>query len=572
MSLLTAEQSLQVALLHHGAGRMDQAEKLYRDVLSQQPDHAAALNSLGVLAIQTGRPDQAVRLLQRAVSIKPSAASYHCNLGEAHRHLGQIDEAIIEYRQAIRLQGDLAVAHGNLGIALGERNEIDTAIACYRKAISLQPTYADAYANLGSALTRKGQLDEAIAACHKAISLQPTGAPAYNNLGVVLAEKGDFESAIAAYRKAIELKSDYSDAHSNLGNAYAALGESDKAIRACQTAVKFAPHAVQAHWNLAVALLRAGQFKVGWEEYEWRWAAYKRRGSLRFSDPAWDGSPLNGRTILLHAEQGFGDAIQFARCVPLVAQLGGKVIFECPPELFELFKSLPGGAELIASGAQLPHYDLHCPLMSLPRALKTRLDSIPANVPYLAADSHRVEEWKSILGDSQNRLKIGLAWAGKPTHTNDRNRSADLSHFAPLTDCGAIFHSLQKVPLPARPRAGLDLIDHASQLTDFAETAALIANLDLVITVDTSVAHLAGALAKPTWVLLPHLADWRWLTHRTDSPWYPTTRLFRQKAPGDWSAVIHEVVEALRLLAMIGPRPMFQGARRARRPWDSNPV
>lgn len=544
MSSLTAEQSLQVALLHHGAGRMDQAERLYRDVLSQQPDHAAALNSLGVLAIQTGRADQAVRLLQHAVSIKPSAASYHCNLGEAHRHLGQIDEAIIEYRQAIRLQGDLAVAHSNLGIALCERNEVDAAIACYQKAISLQPTYADAYANLGSALTRKGRIDEAIAACRKAISLQPTGAPGYNNLGVALAEQGDFETAIAAYRKAIELKSDYSDAHSNLGNAYAALGESHKAVRACQAAVKFAPHAVQAHWNLAVALLRAGQFEAGWEEYEWRWAAYKRRGSLRFSNPTWDGSPLNGRTILLHAEQGFGDVIQFSRYVPLVAQLGGKVIFECPPELFELFKSLAGGAELIASGSPLPRYDLHCPLMSLPRALKTRLDSIPPNVPYLAADSKRVQAWKSIVRDSQNRMKIGLAWAGKPTHTNDRNRSMDLSQFATLSDCGAVFHSLQKVPLTAHP-IQFEVIDHANQLTDFAETAALIANMDLIISVDTSVAHLAGALAKPIWLLLPHLPDWRWLTNRTDSPWYPTMRLFRQRAPGDWSAVIQEVVTVL---------------------------
>jgi len=549
MSSLTAEQSLQVALLHHGAGRMDQAEKLYRDVLSQQPDHAAALNSLGVLAIQTGRPDQAVRLLERAVSIKPSAASYHCNLGEAHRHLGQIDEAIIAYRQAIRLQGDLAVAHSNLGIALCERNEVDAAIACYQKAISLQPTYADAYSNLGSALTRKGQLEEAIAACRKAISLQPTGAHGYNNLGVALAEQGDFESAITAYRKAIELKSDYSDAHSNLGNAYAGLGEGHKAVRACQSAVKFAPHAVQAHWNLAVALLRAGQFEAGWEEYEWRWVAYKRRGGLRFSDPIWDGSPLNGRTILLHAEQGFGDAIQFARYVPLVTQLGGKVIFESPPELFELFKSLHAAVELIASGSPLPGYDLHCPLMSLPRALKTRPDSIPATVPYLAADAQRVEAWKSILGESQNRFKIGLAWAGKPTHTNDRNRSMDLSQLAPLSDCGAVFHSLQKAPLTVRPN-GFEVIDHANQLTDFSDTAALIANLDLVITVDTSVAHLAGALAKPTWLLLPHLPDWRWLTNRTDSPWYPTMRLFRQQAPGDWSAVIQEMMETLRIASL----------------------
>lgn len=545
MSSLTAEQSLQVALLHHGAGRMDQAEKLYRDVLSRQPDHAAALNSLGVLAIQTGRPEQAVRLLQRAVSIKPSAASYHCNLGEAHRHLGQVDEAIIAYRQAIHLQGDLAVAHSNLGIALCERNEVDAAIDCYQKAISLQPNYADAYANLGSALTRKGRIDEAINASRKAISLQPNGAAGYNNLGVALAERGDFESAIAAYRKAIELKADYSDAHSNLGNAYAAMGEAHKAIRACQTAVKFAPHAVQAHWNLAVALLRAGQFEAGWEEYEWRWAAYKKRGNLRFSDPSWDGSPLNGRTILLHAEQGFGDAIQFARYVQLVARLGGKVIFECPLELFELFKSLDGGAELVASGAPLPHYDLHCPLMSIPKALTTRVDSIPGNVPYLAADPQRVEVWKSIVADPQPRLKIGLAWAGKPTHTNDRNRSIDLSRFAPLAGCGAIFHSLQKVPLTGRGPAGLEPVDHANQLSDFAETAALISNLDLVITVDTSIAHLAGALAKPTWLLLPHLPDWRWLTHRSDSPWYPTMRLFRQSAPGNWSAVLKEVAEAL---------------------------
>lgn len=532
-------------MLHHGAGRMDLAEKLYRDVLSQQPNHDVALNSLGVLAIQTGRADQAVRLLQRAISIKPSAASYHCNLGEAHRHLGRVDEAILAYREAIRLHADLALAHCNLGIALCDRNEVDAGIACYQKAISLQPTYAEAYANLGSALTRKGQFDEAIAACRKAVALQPAGAAGYNNLGVALAEKGDFESAIAAYCKAIELNADYSHAHSNLGNAYAAIGESHKAVRACQAAVKFAPHALQARGNLAVALLRAGQFEAGWEEYEWRWAVYRRRGIMRFPEPSWNGTPLSGRIILLHSEQGFGDAIQFARYVPIVAELGGKVIFECPAELFELFRSLAGVAQLIVRGSPLPHYDLHCPLMSLPRALKTRLESIPGNVPYLAANPHRIAVWKSTVTDSQNRLKVGLAWAGRPTHTSDRIRSIDLSQFAPLVGCGAIFHSLQKVPRTARPPAGLELVDHASRLTDFAETAALIANLDLIITVDTSVAHLAGALARPTWLLLPHLPDWRWFMKRNDSPWYPTMRLFRQRAPGDWSAVIQEVVEAL---------------------------
>jgi len=392
-------------------------------------------------------------------------------------------------------------------------------IAAYRQAITLRPDYADAYSNLGVALIDKGQLDEAIVACRQAITLRPDYANAYRNLGAALADKGQLDEAIAACRQAIKLR----------------------------------PNFARAHHNLALTLLMRGDFQPGWQENEWRWKCRDFPSPARnFSQPQWDGSAFEPRTLLLFPEQGIGDAFQFIRYLPLVVRRGGKIIIECQAEFQRLPRTMSEGCQIVAKGEPLPAFDLYCPLLSLPLVFGTTLENIPNIVPYLHADAQDAKRWQQRLDDYSPGLKVGkvgLVWAGNPAHKNDRNRSMKLTSLAPLGQVpGVRFFSLQKGAAAAQaktPPTGMELIDWTPELRDFADTAALIANLDLIISVDTAVVHLAGAMSKPVWTLLPFNPDWRWMLEREDSPWYPTMRLFRQSVRGDWDSVIKRVAEAL---------------------------
>jgi tetratricopeptide (TPR) repeat protein len=484
MAQLTTQDTFDLALQHHQAGRLQEAEQLYRQVLAQQPEHAIAMHHLGLIAHKVGRNDAAVNLMRQAIALDPNLPDAYNNLGAALQGTGQLDEAI----------------------------------AAYRQAIVLQPIHAEAHSNLGSALKRKGQLDEAIAVYRRAIALNPNFPEAHNNLGNALRDKGQLDEAITAFRQAIALRPDYADAH-------------------C---------------SLAVALLARKDFQEGWEEYEWRWkgnARILRPPPQKFIQPQWDGRPLESRTILLYTEQGFGDAIQFIRYVPLVAERGGKIIIACQAQLQRLFKINSRGWQIVSDGEILPRLDLHCPLLSLPRVFHTTLPGIPQTVSYLQADAEAAIRWQLRLTSQSPIVNVGLAWAGSPTNTNDRNRSMKLASLAPLAQVpGVRFISLQKgkAAVEAKtPPVGMQLIDWTEDLKDFADTAALIANLDLVIAVDTAVVHLAGAMGKPVWTLLPFVPDWRWLLERDDSPWYPSMRLFRQPSLGDWDSVIARVVAAL---------------------------
>ena len=548
MTQLTIDQAMQLAVQNHQAGRLAEAEEIYRRVLTQRPNHPEALHLLGVIAHQSGRLDAGIELIQRAIAINPDGAQYYNNLGNVLRDKGLSSEAVAVYRNAVRLKPDYPEAHYNLGVALRDRGLTDEAIAAFRNALSFGPEMAEVHNDLGSALREKGSLDESIAALREAIRLKPDLHKAYNNLANALHEKGQLDEAILALRRALQIKTDVAEVYNNLGNILRDRGLLDDAVTALRQSIQLKPEFAQAHYHLGIVLLLKGDYTEGWSEYEWRWRCKHfaaPRAGLRQS--RWDGADLTGRTILLQADAGFGDTIQFIRYVPSVAASGGKIVLECPPQLHRLLKNVSGIDRLISLNQPLPEFDVHCPLTSLPLALGATVKEIPATVPYLNADDLS-KRWNERLAGA-DALNVGIVWAGSVHHSNDRNRSLSLALLGPLArNSGVTFYSLQKGK-PAdqilSPPQGMKLIDHATELNDFADTAALIANLDLVIAADTAVAHLAGALGKPVWVLLPYAPDWRWLLEREDSPWYPTMRLFRQKTWGDWPEVIERVAQAL---------------------------
>jgi tetratricopeptide (TPR) repeat protein len=495
-------------MLLHWQGKLPEAEKLYLRALEEDPDDPDALHLLGVLCNDRGRAGDAVELIERAIAIRPDVARYHSDLGNALCGLGRIPEAI----------------------------------TCYVRAIELEPATGAYHVNLGAAFRDAGESIRAIEAYQGALAIDPRSAQAHNNLGVVLADEGRLDEAIASFHRAIEIDRNYADAHTNLGVTLYANRRAEEGIGHCRRAVELSPDFAKAHSNLALILLGTGHFRQGWIEHEWRWKCNPAFKPRPFSQPQWNGEPLAGKTILLHAEQGFGDAIQFARYVPLIARRAKQVIVECQPALARLFHSLYGPATVIPSGYPLPPFDAHCSLMSLPYALGD--ENIPVEIHYLGPGSSLVNAWRAKLG-STHAKQIGIAWAGRPTHSDDRNRSMPPEHLSILASVPGIeWHSLLKNP-PEGVAAEFRILDHSFALNDFADTAALIANLDLVISVDTAVAHLAGAMAKPTWLLLPFAAEWRWMLDRVDSPWYPTMRLFRQERWGDWAGVMHRVAGVL---------------------------
>jgi Flp pilus assembly protein TadD len=554
MAQLTIQQAFELAVRHHQAGQLPQAENLYRQILAQQPEHVDAVHNLGMIAHQVGRHDVAVGLIRQAIAIKPGMAEAHYNLGIGLSATGRLKEAIAAYRQAIFLKPDYPEAYCNLGNVLKDKGQLDDAIAAFRQAIVLKPAAAEAHSNLGNALRHTGQLGEAIAACRRAIALNPQYPEAHNNLGVALRGEGELDEAVAACRQAIALKPNYPEAHNNLGIALREKGQLDEAIAACRKAIALKPDLPEAHYNLALTLLLRGDLLAGWAEYEWRWKCEDFPSPRRnFVQPQWNGSDSTDRIVLLHVEQGLGDAIQFIRYVPMLAERASTVVVVCQPELQRLLQFSFPDAQFITPSEPLPPFDFYCPALSLPSAFGTTLQTIPNSVPYLQTNSGEIERWRERLAGKGTGFKVGLAWAGSSKHANDRNRSLSLSFLSPLAQIPNVnFYSLQKgdAATQARnPSDAMKLVDWTEELKDFADTAALIANLDLVITVDTAVAHLAGAMGKPVWVLLPFVPDWRWMMDREDSPWYPTMRLFRQKVAGQWDEVITRVADSLAKLS-----------------------
>jgi tetratricopeptide (TPR) repeat protein len=587
------------AIARHQAGELDAAEKIYRRVLAIHPGHADSLHLLGVVAHQLHRSGEAVALIRKAIAINGSVAGYHANLGVALKDQGKLDEAIVCYRRALELKPDLSATHYNLGNALRAQGELAAAVQCYGRALDLKPEYPEARGNLlaslhdlGRELHDRGNLTAAVAVYRRALDLAPDMPRTHYNLGVALEDQGKLDEAIACYRRALDLDPDLTEADNNLGNVLKDQGKQDQAaahyrkaitlrpddahalynlglmlheqerlddaIACYRRALIHAPEDASAHLSLALALLAQGNFAQGLPEYEWRWRT-SMMSARDLAAPRWTGQGISGQTILLHAEQGYGDTLQFARYAPLAARRGARVILQVPAPLTRLMHSLQGVSLVIADGDDLPAIDFHCPLMSLPFVLATEVATIPGTTPYLAAAPSPSDHWRRRLAELPG-LKVGLVWAGasRPFHrvadAIDRKRSLTLDRFAECARIpGVTLISLQKgepaAQVAAAP-AGMAIQDWTDELEDFADTAALVDALDLVIGVDTSVIHLAGALGRPVWMLNRFDSCWRWLRGRDDSPWYPTLSQFRQTAPGDWDSVLTRVRDSLERYAL----------------------
>jgi tetratricopeptide (TPR) repeat protein len=535
----------QEAFALHQRGYLSQAQALYADLLKTQPRHADALHLLGVIAAQSNNPQKAVELIGQAIAIKPDFAEAHCNHGLALQQLMQFDAAVASYDRAIAIKPNFAEAYYNRGIALQQLKRLDAAVASYDKSIAIKPDYAEAHYNRGITLQELKQLDAAVASYDKAIAVKPDYATAYCNRGIAQQELLQLDAAVASYDKAIAIKPDYAEAFCNRGNSLQELLQLDAALASYDKAVAIKPDHAEACWSKSQALLIRGDFEKGWDLHEYRW---KRDGFTApkqdIHQPLWLGvESLESKTILLHSEQGLGDTIQFCRYARLVSDLGARVILEVEESLTDLLNGLTGVSELIVKGAALPSFDCHCPLLSLPLAFKTSLNSIPSSPKYLNADSLKKSQWKDELGEKTMPL-VGLVWNGSTAHLRDSKRSVLLSELIQHLPKGCQYVSLQKevrdidrLALETNPQ----IIHFGDQLRDFTDTAALCELMDVVICVDTSVAHLAGALGKSTWVLLPFLPDWRWLLERDDSPWYPTVKLYRQPSTGDWNSVFSNI-------------------------------
>jgi len=541
-------ESLHQAVALQRQGQLREAEKIYGRVLKAAPGNFDALNLLGVVKLQQGQAGEAQRLLSAAVKANPRAAGAWSNLGQALHALKRAPEALECLDKARALApDDVAILnqHANVLVSL---NRLQQALAELQQVLARVPNHVEARLTSGLSRAMLGFPEQALADFDAALALAPGHPGGHFNRGVALLTLGRYVEAVEANDRALVIAPEYAAAWLNHGKALMQLNRVDEAIASYGEALEIRKDYADAHFNMALALLTRGDYRRGFEEYEWRWRrtgmpAQKSRGK-----PLWLGEyPLGRKAVLLHAEQGLGDTIQFARYVPRIAANGAKVILEVQTELKSLMQRLDGAAAVIGRGENAPAFDVHCPLGSVPLALRTEPTTVPAQIPYLAADDTQVAKWSARLG-ALPRPRVAIAWSGNPSHDNDRNRSIALARLAPLFAAPASFVSVQR-DVRAEDAAALAaekrIIHLGAELADFSDTAAVLASCDLVIAVDTAPAHLAGAIGRPVWVLLAFAPDWRWTREGATTPWYPTARLFRQTSLADWDGVIARVVEEL---------------------------
>jgi tetratricopeptide (TPR) repeat protein len=554
----------------------------------QQPNFADGLHLMGVVAFSRQQYDHAIEWIAGALRQKPKP-EYLLSLGHALHLLGRLEEALKAYDKGVTLKPDDAELWKSMGIVLTRLDRANEAILAFQHALKLSPRHKEAAGRCATLLFKTERFDEAIAYYNLCAELDPDRADVYQVRGLCHERKSRFEQAIADYERALQLDPDHADTHHNLALLHLKFGRHDaasrcidralaldsgrtlfliskglldsdrqkfpEAIAAYRLALAIEPDNAPAQWNLSLLNMLMGNFEAGWAGREARWKADIGLVERTFARPRWDGQePIAGKTILLHADEGIGDAIQFSRYVPMVAALGAHVILEVQESAHPLLERLPGLSHSQPRDCPMPEFDLHCPMSSLPLAFQTRLETIPAPVSCLPSIPETLRnQWQSWLGP-HDRFRVGLVWSGNPVHVNDHNRSTTLQTLLPILELDATFISLQKDPrqqdrITLRERAGV--MDANNHLTDFLATAALVSCLDLVITVDTSVAHLAGTLGCPVWIMLPFTPDYRWLLDRDDSPWYPSARLFRQTAARDYAPVVERMKSELQKLIAV---------------------
>ncbi|HEX8523397.1 MAG TPA: tetratricopeptide repeat protein [Tepidisphaeraceae bacterium] len=572
---------VQAALQQHLGGNVAQAEQMYRQALAQEPNQADGLHLLGVLLAQRSEFDAAVPLLKKAVAILPNIAEFHRHLADVYALTDRAAEALDGYRTAIRLDPrDVNALYGaaraaaatnqdgesanflaavvnldpnnhsawsDLGVVLTRQGNFSKAIEVLQRSLALNPNSGHALTAMSDALRQEGRIDQALEPARRGAESQPDNAWAQIAYGNVLQMLARFEEAAEYYKKAMVLEPNNFDAINNLALTLLKMGRPDEAMHWWERAAEKWPEDPNMKANRSLGLLTLGELERGFAEYESRFASQAFKGSLFPEKPRWNGEDVGGKVVLLNSEQGVGDTIQFVRYVPMLAQRGARILIVCPPEVKELLKTIRGAERVLSRGDEEPVFDLWFPMVSFPYVFKTTLDRVPADVPYLSADPARVARWrKRFAGES--RLKVGIVWAGSPQHQNDRARSARLEDFAPLARIeGVRLYSLQKgQPTAALKQVPFEVTPLGDELSDFSETAAAIEALDLTISVDTSVVHLAGALARPVWTLLAYGPDFRWMLNREDTPWYPTMRLLRQPKLHDWTGLMVRVEAELR--------------------------
>jgi tetratricopeptide (TPR) repeat protein len=501
------------------AGELDKAERLYNTALAEHPTGFDVLHGLGAIALQRGRPGAALPLVQEALKTDPGRADGFASLGLVFYALKDFERALTSFDAGLCLAPDNAELRNRRGVALLELGRAGEALEEFERVLAGAPDHFEALGNRANTLFKLNRPVEAIELYDRALKLKPGNAPLWTNRAIALRRLERPHEALLSAKRALAAQPDFAPAHFV-----------DSTVR-----------------------LYLGDFAAGWRGYEWRWGGVMAKERRKLTAPLWLGEgDVAGKTILLHAEQGFGDAIQFVRYAPLLAARGARVLLEVQPQLVRLLSGLAGVAQVLPRQAPLPPFDLHCPLLSLPLAFGTALDSIPAAVPYVAPAAEVVEIWEERLAGTpaKGRPRVGLVWSGERAHDNDLNRSMSLAGLAPVLDLPhlqliSLQHDVRDCDAPLlqmRP----DIVQIGQNFSDFADTAAAVAQLDAVIAVDTAIAHLAGAMGKPLFLLLPFAADFRWLRERSDSPWYPTARLFRQQQFGDWTGAVEALGQALR--------------------------
>ena len=545
-----ARGHLYLGCAQHSLSKLDDSVRSFENALQLEPDYFEALVNLGNGYHALSRFSDALECYRRAIELRPDQATTYFNLAGTLRQVKRLDEAKASIERSLQLNRNYSRAYQRLGEILADQGKFDEAISAYQTAIELNPRDSQSHIAYGILLRQRGRLEDTVSIYKAALAIEPNSAEVLTNLGNAYSDQGNLVDAVECHRRSLAIKPNSAIAWSNLGQVLQQNGELDESLECYRKAIAVDSNCSKARFNRSLVLLLKGDLERGFEEFEWRWK--DSCPAREFSCPLWDGSPLEGKAILLHAEQGLGDTIQFIRYARRIQQMGPRrVIVECQPALVPLLKSCKGIDMLIPRGEVLPRFDTHAPLMSLPRILKTSLQDIPAETPYLKAKPELVVHWKQVLAAIRD-VRVGIVWQGGTGYPKDKIRSIPLKQFEGLSQLpGVQLISLQKgfgiEQLAEVEFSPMDFSDKLDETTGpLMDTAALLENVDLLIACDTAIAHLAGALGVPTWIVLNTQPDWRWMIDREDSPWYSSVRLFRQSKANDWAEVFSRIQQSLK--------------------------